>query len=136
MSSLKVRYDPDPDDDVGQLWLSVTTDRFSGTGFFWSYREGVRELADKLCEYPLPNAATATWGYDDIKGDNVILNIQVAPVNMKGDLVAEVQIADLYDQGQRVIAAFSTTYAEVDVFRQQLTALANGRADDAELSGS
>ena len=136
MSSLRVRYDPDPNDDIGQLWLSLNTDRFAGAGYFWSYREGVRELADKLRDYPLSDTVIVTWGFDDAKASNEILSVRIEQVNRKGDLVATVRIADLYDLDQRLTASFSTTYSELETFRVQLIALAEGQANEAMLTGS
>ena len=135
MSILKLWYEPDPEDDVGKLWMTVETACFSGEGFFWSYRDGARQLADKLKLYPLPDAAEAKWGYDNVAGEKVVLSLRVVPVNKTGDLVAEVQIADLHDLRQRVSAIFSTTYAEAETFRQQLESLMDGSANAAELLG-
>jgi len=68
MSTVRLRYEADPADDVGKLWMTVQTGNFAGEGYFWSYRDGLRQLADELNKYPLGGPAEATWGYDDIKG--------------------------------------------------------------------
>jgi hypothetical protein len=135
MASVKLRYEPDADDDVGKLWMVVETDRFSGVGFFWSYRDQVRELADRLKIYLLPEAAEATWGYGKVEREDVVLSLRVVPVNSTGDLIAEVQVADLHDLKQRVSATFGTTYAEIATFGEQLTSLTDGSANEALLGG-
>jgi hypothetical protein len=135
MNTLTLRYEPDPEDDVGKLWLTVQTERFVGSGFFWSYRDGVRGLADKLAAYPLPEPAAEAWGYNKAETNDLILAVQITPVNCKGDLVARVEVADLYDVAQRLSTNFSTDYVSVDAFRQQLNALAEGKADEAMLGG-
>lgn len=95
----------------------------------------MRELADGLRPYPLAGVAEASWGYENVEGDNIVLLIRVVPVNSKGDLIAEAIVADLHNLNQRVSATFSTTYAEAEVFRQQLDALVGGRTNEAELTG-
>ena len=136
MSNIKVRYEPDPDDDVGRIWLTLKTDQFAGHGFFWSDRDGLGDLAKGLAAYPLAGPVGDAWGYENVEGDNVVLRIRVTPVSRKGDLVADAVVADLYNLHQRVSVSFPTTYAEVDQFRQQLCALVEGQTDEAELSGS
>lgn len=133
MSKLVIRYEPDSEDDVGKLWFSLTTDQFAGVGYFWSYRDGVGELAEKLSRYPLSGPASAAWGYDDLEGTNVILGVRITQVNGKGDLIAEVEIADLDDSRQRVTASFATKYSEVTTFGLQLKELAKGTVNEAVL---
>ncbi len=132
MSSLTLRFEPDPADDVGKLWMTVQTDRFTGTGFYWSYRDGMTRFAEKLAAYPLSEPAAEAWA----EADNVILAVQIMPVGNLGDLVAQVEVADLYEVRQRLTATFATSYVEVAAFKQQLDALAEGRTDQALLTGS
>ena len=132
MSTLTLRFEPDPADDVGKLWMTVQTDRFNGTGFYWSYRDGIRGLSDKLSAYPLPQPAAEAWA----EAETVILALQIAPVGNLGDLTVSVEIADLYEVRQRLTASFSTSYVEVAAFKQQLDALSEGRTDQALLTGN
>lgn len=136
MSSLTFRYEPDHDHE-GRLWLLLQTERFSGSGFFWSHRADVLPFAERLSAYPLPASEPPYYraGYNDAEGEDAVLVVSVRPVGLAGDLLVEARISDLYEPTQRVVANFNTTYMEVAAFREQLNSLANAGADEAVLVG-
>jgi|SRR5690606_32980135 len=134
MSHLTFRYEPDPNDDVGRLWLSLQTAHFTGTGFFYSYRNGLLEFAEGLRNYPLAKPLAWKTGYGDAAAKDAILRVQIEPVGPLGHLSAEVEIADLHDPSIRVNAKFETSYEAVAELRKQLIALSEGRTDEAVLS--
>ena len=136
MSCLTVWFEPDPTDDLGKLWMRVVSGPFAGSGFFWSYPNTLNELAERLAAYPLGKPVEEKWGYEKLQGADVVLGLRIAPVGNKGDLVVETLIADYADLQQRVSVNFATSYAELDLFRQRLGALAAGTSDEACLTGN
>jgi hypothetical protein len=138
MNSLKVRYDHShDDDDFGQLHLAVKTQAFSGRGRFWVQWQDVEELAEKLNSYPLSadDPPRAVWGYNDCQGDNVIIALEVKPINTRGTLRTSVEIADYDEPGRRVRTYFHTHYPQVAEFAAELLAVMRRERDEAELRG-
>jgi hypothetical protein len=138
MSSLSFRYEPDPDDEyTGQLWLTVTTQRFSGRGFFWAHQRDLTGFAKSLGAYPITasNPPLFKAGYNDGDGDDAVLLVSVKPKDSVGGLLVETVVSDLYERNQRLTTSFSTTYTEVASFVEELSALAGGGADEAVLTG-
>jgi hypothetical protein len=138
MSSLSFRYEPDPTDDyAGRLWLKVSTERFSGCGFFWEHRRGLSGFAEELGAYPISASKPPRYvaGYNDGEGDDAVLMVSVKPKDPVGGLLVEAVVSDQCERDHRLTASFSTTYAEVASFLEQLSALADGGADEALLTG-
>jgi hypothetical protein len=44
-------------------------------------------------------------------------------------------VSDLHEREQRLTASFGTTYMELAAFQEQLSALADGKTDEAVLTG-
>jgi hypothetical protein len=138
MSSLSFRYDPDPNDEYeGKLWLTLSTDRFSGCGFFWAHRRDLTDFAEELGAYPISSLKQPLYraGFNDGQGDDAVLLVSVKPIDAVGGLLVEAVVSDLFERGQRLTASFSTTYMEVATFREHLSTLADGEADEAVLTG-
>lgn len=133
MTFLRFRFDSDPNDDVGQLWLHVRTHLYSGAAFFWSDRHGLGELAKELGEYPFAKPIRWERGYDEAQANDAVLRVRIEPLDSVGHLMAYGEIADLYDPEVRLSAKLPTTYSAIADFQRQLTALAEGSADEAEL---
>lgn len=139
MSSLRFRYEPDPNDEyAGRLWLTVTTQRFSGCGFFWEHRRGLTGFAEELEKYPISASKPPLYraGYNDGVGGDAVLLVSVKPKDPVGGLLVDAVVSDLFERDQRLTASFSTTYTDVARFLEQLSTLAGGGADEAVLTGS
>lgn len=140
---LRYEYDPsfsDPEltrDDFGRLWVSVQTDRFCGRGGFWVQWQDLKEFGDALGSYPIEDHAplVAQWGYDLQQGDDLILRIEIAAANGRGDLVVRFEIADEHEPRERIRGSFMTNYPDLEVFRSSIDKLMNNEADEAVLNG-
>ncbi|MFL6846456.1 MAG: hypothetical protein ACJ8ER_16435 [Allosphingosinicella sp.] len=145
MSQLTLRYEYDASffnpklirDDFGWLSVSVQTDRFCGHGGFWVQWQDVKEFGEALAAYPIDEASpvVAQWGYDMQEGDDLILRIEIAPSNRRGDLVVRFEIADNHEPAERIRGSFLTNYPDVDSFRSSIARLMKREAEEAVLSG-
>lgn len=145
MSLLTFRYKYDDSffdpkltrDDFGRLSVSATTDRFSGKGGFWVQWQDVRDFGEALATFPISSDApiVAQWGYDDRKGDDLILGVEIAPANPRGDLIVRFEIADDYEKRERVRGSFLTNYPDLITFRLELDKLMDGEVAEAVLQG-
>ncbi|QYE35398.1 hypothetical protein KZX46_05295 [Polymorphobacter sp. PAMC 29334] len=135
MASLIIRYEPDPEDEVGKLWFDFRADRFSGSAFFWSTLFEFPEIISKLQCYPLGDPIKWTWGYDECEGTNLVLGLSLMQVDHAGKLRATVEIADLYDTSRRLTTKFETEYHALDILRGGLNLVVSQRAGEALLSG-
>ncbi len=145
MSQLTFRYEHDASffdqkllrDDFGRLSVSVTTDRFSGRGGFWVQWQDVKEFGESLAIFPIEDDAPliAQWGYDMQQGDDLILRVEIAPANRRGDLVVRVEIADDHEPRERLRASFTTNYPDLDAFRTDIVKLMDNEIDEAVLTG-
>jgi len=145
MSKLAIRYKYDPSffdpklarDDFGRLSVSVATNRFSGQGGFWVQWQDVREFGEALATFPLSNdtPAVAQWGYDMQQGDDLILRIEIAPANKRGDLRVHFEIADDVEPQERVRGSFLTNYPDIETFRSEIGKLMDRELDEAVLTG-
>lgn len=103
--TLRYRYDPsffDPKrlaDDFGRLSIDVETDRFSGKGGFWVQWQDVKEFGEALSTFPITpdHPIVAQWGYEMQNGDDLILRLEIAPANTRGDLAVRFEIADEHE---------------------------------------
>lgn len=145
MSRLTFRYKYDASfsdpkltrDDFGRLSVSVEVPGFSGRGGFWVQWQDVKEFGEALAEYPIAEDAPvgAQWGYDMQQGDNLILRIEVAPANKRGDLVVRFEVADDYEAQNRVRGSFLTNYPDLDAFRLGIAKLMDSEIEEAVLIG-
>lgn len=95
------------------------------------------EFAEKLKQYPIlpDDPVKEQWGYEMHEGDDLVLSIEVAPLNTTGDLVVRVELADHFDREHRLRTAFVTNYGEVASFAAALSALMAKTAPEAVLTG-
>lgn len=144
MSELVFTYDFNPKflvdvvpDDFGYLTIAASTEHFSGKGGFWVQWQDVKEFGESLSAYPIDPATplTASWGFEMQEGDDLILRIEIAPKDSRGNLQVKFEIADQYEPCTRLRASFQTTYTEVDVFRNSIGQLMARKATRAVLTG-
>ncbi|MEI4508219.1 hypothetical protein WBQ88_12810 [Sphingopyxis sp. CCNWLW253] len=138
--SFRYRYDGTPQnilDDFGRLEMRVSTDGFSGAGGFWVQWQDVKEFGESLGTYPISADAplSAQWGYNMQEEDDLILKVEIAAANARGDLRVGVEIADENNQPDRVRTSFNTNYTDLVSFRSELAQLMSGEIDEAVLTG-
>lgn len=135
MDSLSLRFKPDPCDTVGRLFLHVGTASYKGEGFFWAQADGLADFAKAIAAYPISadQPAEVRFGYDQCEGEDLIIRIEIAPVDAIGHLRVRVEVADLNEPDNRLKVAFQTTYSEIDAFRVALGPLLNGQDAKATL---
>ena len=132
MSRLTLRYHPDPDDEVGELWLHLEIQHFSGSAFFWSNLAELPDLIEQMEQYPLKEAA-CEWGYDSTECHRPVMSLQIARKNTAGLLVVKVELADLNDPTLRLTGHFCTEYVLLQRFRSDLEAMLDRRSGEAVL---
>ena len=95
MSRLIFRYDFDAAE--GWLEVAVTSAKFSGHGGFWVHERDVREFGEKLSTYPIrpETPLSAAWGYEMLEGDDLVVGVEIAPANTRGDLLVRVELAEI-----------------------------------------
>jgi hypothetical protein len=137
MNRLVLRYQYDDTDDFGWLGAEVHTANFSGSGGFWVQWQDVVEFAEKLKQYPiLPDEPVKEqWGFEMQEGDDLILSMEVVPLNRTGNLGVRVEMADHIDREHRLRTSFVTNYAEVASFASALSAVMAKSAEEAVLVG-
>lgn len=145
MNRLALRYQYDASyfdpgstrDDFGWLYVLASNDRFQGCGGFWVQWQDVREFGEALATFPIGTDApvVAQWGYNHQQGDDLIIKIEIAPADRRGNLRVGFTIADQHDPQNRVRSSFLTNYPEVDIFRTQIIRLMDRELDEAVLSG-
>jgi hypothetical protein len=137
MSQLSMWVEPDGD-GVWRIWVSLQTDAFSGRGWSWGGPDSLHGFASKLAEYPLPadGAAAFQLGFNDLKGDDIVIAIRLSQVDGRGTIEVAAEVADQYDARCRVKLRFPTSYAEVARFVPQLRRLAAGDRSEAVLEGT
>lgn len=140
MDSLTLRYEYDrtpPIDDFGWLAAKVETEAYFGSAGMWVQWQDVAEFAENLKQYPiLPQAPVmGKWGFNMLEGDDLILSIEVVPINKAGDLAVRVELADHLVRDHRLRTSFVTAYAELGSFASELSAVMAKSADKAVLRG-
>jgi len=145
MNQLTLRYEYDASyfnpklsrDDFGRLSIAVETERFAGRGGFWVQWQDVREFGESLGAYPIgvDEPISVQWGYDMQEGDDLILQIEIAPLKKTGDLRVRVEIADDHEPTQRVRASFVTNYPDLAAFQTEIAKLMDREAESAVLCG-
>jgi hypothetical protein len=136
------RFSGDPNDDFGWLKVDVVGDHFSGQGGFWVQWQDVKEFGDALSTYPiLPEAPiNAAWGYEPWEGDSLVVSVEVAPADKRGNLSVQVWLRDYAEMGDGapsncVRTTFKTNYPELESFRNVIAQLMDGKAKQAVLVG-
>lgn len=145
MSKLTLRYQYDSSffdpkrltDDFGWLTVDVETDRFSGNGGFWVQWQDVREFGETLCTFPITTdqPIVAQWGFEMQEGDDLILRLEIAPANKRGDLAVRFEVADYDEPHNRARGSFTTNYPDLDIFRAGIARVMDSEAEEAILSG-
>ncbi|RSU46320.1 hypothetical protein [Sphingomonas sp. S-NIH.Pt15_0812] len=141
--TLRYRYDAsffDPKldtDDFGYLSISAEAKGFAGRGGFWVQWQDIKEFAEALSVYPIAdqNPVVAQWGYDMQTGDDLMVRMEIASADKRGNLTARFEVADNDDPRNRVRGAFLTTYADVDAFRSSIARMMNNEIEEAVLIG-
>ncbi|MBY8820941.1 hypothetical protein [Sphingomonas colocasiae] len=135
MSHLILRYEPDPDDEVGRLWFDVRTALFSGSSFFWSNLGELPDLIEQIGRYPLDGKTNCRWEWGASGDASLVAALDVMQVKVSGRLEARVRLADLNDVSQCLAISFETEYVLLDAFRGELKAMYDGRSGKALLAG-
>jgi hypothetical protein len=135
-------FSGDPNDDFGWLDVKVVGDKFAGQGGFWVQWQDVRKFGEDLSVYPiLPESPIkATWGYEPWEGDSLVVSVEVAPADTRGNLSVRVWLRDYVENGDGTLlncvrTTFQTNYSEIENFRIALGALMDGKAKVAVLLG-
>ena len=136
------KFSDDPRDDFGWLDVVVASDHFSGRGGFWVQWQDVKEFGEDLSTYPiLPNSPVkAAWGYEPWEGDTLVVSVEIAPADKRGNLSVNVWLRDYAEMGEGkpancVRTTFVTNYPEVEAFRLAIAKLMDRRVDEAVLVG-
>ena len=137
MSILKVSYQHSNDDDFGRLRLIVETPDFAGSGGFWVQWQDVEEFAETLKTYPLSADAppAAKWGFNTCEGDDLIIELEVKPIDRRGTLRVSVEIADDFEPKRRLRTIFNTHYPQMEEFHDALVRVMRREAEEAVLTG-
>ena len=144
MDRVTFTYEPDPSDGLGRLRASVATDDFRGCAETWAQVGQLRSFADRLRTFPLPPHQPTQFrlGYNELKGEDLVISICVDASDPRGHLNVAVEIAsDLgrYDSGEprrRVQTRFTTHYPDIERFALQLGRFGHIDASEAVLDGS
>lgn len=124
-------------DDFGWLAVSVSNDHFQGRGGFWVQWQDVREFGEALAAFSIsPDAPiVAQWGYNAQEGEDLIIRVEIAPADLRGNLRVSFEIADLHETQNRMRSAFLTNYPDVLAFSRQVAELMDGKLIGAILQG-
>jgi hypothetical protein len=140
--SLRYRFSGDPNDDFGWLDVKVEGDQFSGKGGFWVQWQDLKEFSAELSTYPILADAPieASWGYEPLEGDALVVSVEVAPADKRGNLSVRVWLRDYTENGEGtpkncIRTTFTTTYPELESFRHAIEQLMDGRVEEAVLVG-
>ena len=136
------KFTGDPHDDFGWLDVAVVTERISGRGGFWVQWQDVKEFGEGLSTYPIsPDVPLkAAWGYEPWQGDTLVVSVEIAPANNRGDLVVKVWLREHTEMGEGepsecLRTTFITNYPDLEAFRLAIANLMDGKAEKAELLG-
>ncbi len=131
MGQLTLRYEFDAVDEV-------RTDKFRGRAGFWVQWQDVEEFGQSLRTYPIPAGTPlrGAWGIEPWEGESLILRIEVAPANRRGDLKVEVEVADYVEPSERLRASFLTNYPQLEAFSGNIAKLMKRQTEEAVLTGS
>lgn len=140
--SFAYQYSGDPNDDFGWLGVKVVGEMFSGEGGFWVQWHDVKEFGEQLTTYPiLPEAPLkAAWGYEPWEGDALVVSVEVAPADKRGNLSVQVWLRDYAEAAEGapsncVRTIFKTNYPELQSFSNAIAQLMDGKVEQAVLVG-
>jgi hypothetical protein len=124
-------------DDFGWLAVSMSSDHFQGRGGFWVQWQDVREFGEALAAFSIsPDAPiVAQWGYNAQEGEDLIIRVEIAPADLRGNLRVSFGIADLHETQNRLRSAFLTNHPDVLAFSRQVAELMDGKLIEAILQG-
>lgn len=124
-------------DDFGWLAVFGVSDHFQGRGGFWVQWQDVREFGEALAAFSIsPDAPiVAQWGYNTQEGEDLIVWIEIAPADLRGNLRVSFEIADLHETRNRTRSAFLANYLDVQAFSRQIAELMDGKIIEAILQG-
>jgi hypothetical protein len=137
MSSLELKYTPDPQDEVSLLSVEAHSEMFSGQASCWVAQGQLLEFSDRLDLYPISerDPISLCCGHNQIESEELVFKIVLRPSDGRGNLVLEAEISDRFDNWSRVKLKFDTNYADVARFRQAMVAMLAGYKDFAKLEG-
>jgi hypothetical protein len=124
-------------DDFGWLAVSAVSDHFQARGGFWVQWQDVREFGEALAAFPISRDApiVAQWGYNAQEGEDLIVRVEIAAADLRGNLRVSFEIADLHETQNRTRSAFPTNYPDVQAFSRQIAELMDGKLIEAILQG-
>jgi hypothetical protein len=134
MGKLTLRAEPF-DDGGWRIHADLASDNFSGRGWAWGGPGDLLKFASELTAFPLREPAVLSLGYDELRGDDLMLSVSVRPADSLGHLDVTIEIADQKDPSCRLRAKLLTTYSELDRFVPDLRRVASGSGAEAILSG-
>lgn len=136
------KFTDDPHDDFGWLGVTVVSPRSSGRGGFWVQWQDVKEFGESLSTFPITSAAPlkAEWGYEPWEGDALVVSVEIAPADKRGNILVKVGLRDHTEMGEGpptecLRTSFLTHYSELEAFRLGIADLMDGKADEATLTG-
>jgi hypothetical protein len=141
--ALRYRYDSSffdsklDRDDFGRLSVEVEAEGFAGRGGFWVQWQDVIEFGEALAVFPIADDSpvVAQWGYEMQDGDDLILRIEVASADKRGNLNVRFEVADDHEVRNRVRGSFLTNYPDLDAFRLGIAKLMDNEVEEAVLVG-
>ena len=68
-------------------------------------------------------------------GDDLMVRIEIASADKRGNLTARFEVADTNDPRNRVRGSFLTTYADLDAFRSSIARMMDNEIEEAVLIG-
>ena len=146
MSYLKLRFVND-DDDTGELLAQAAANGFAGEGEAWFSVDQIKRFAKAIAAFPLSDdpCCSLAGGFFEKDGSGRLaqehLYISVYPINHRGNIGVQVQLADAMWQDfrqesqRRVQLEITTTYEPLGRFSRQVQALARGDVEEAVLEG-
>ena len=140
--TLAYKFSGDPGDDFGWLDVEVIGDKFSGRGGFWVQWQDVTEFGLELSTYPISPEAPikAAWGYEPWEGNSLVVSLEIAPADKRGNLTVKVWLRDYTEPSEAepfecVRTSFITNYLNLDVFRLDVERLMEQKSGTAALLG-
>ncbi|QNP43738.1 hypothetical protein H9L15_03475 [Sphingomonas daechungensis] len=133
--TLAYEFTNDPNDDFGWLAASVEASGFRARNGFWVQWQDLVEFASRLAPYPLPTngPVEAEWGYSENGEYTRVTLISLSQTSATGKVSVSVDLADYYEPRRRCQVIFDTSYASLELFRQELEDLMARKKETAVL---
>lgn len=95
------------------------------------------EFGNALNAYPIreDQPVIVQWGFNMQEGADLILPLEIAPADKRGNLADSFVIADDFDPRDRVRGTFLTNYPNLAAFTVGIEQLMNCNVEKAILSG-